>query len=341
VPTNVDDQFNIYVHDPDDPLRTCGGGNMIERTPDGNRDSQGQMDFTSDENRPFCLNRPGIISFTTEPVQDSLCVIGFPTATLYAKTNPGGAANGDPTDTDFFVRILDVYPDGREFFVVEGGVNARAREYVRALVDHPEWDQEYPFPIDTVKYSNIETGKIYEYKFQMLPLGYTWGKNHKMKVLISSSNFDRFQVNPNLPIADGEFFRRKPGDGQTYTYNGVEMSPRVAVQRVAFSAEHPCNIVLPVYTQKYVDAPGSYVVKSNFDASVFPNPTEGMIEIYPNREGKHSLSIVTITGQTIYSDGEFTDHANFDASALKSGIYFAQIKNERTGEKITKKFTRQ
>jgi len=100
-PTNLEDQFNIYVHDPDDPLRTCGGGNMIEQTPDGTRDSQGQMDFTSDQNRPFCLDRPGILTYTSPEVQDSLCIIGFPTATIYAKTNPGGANPGDPTDTDF------------------------------------------------------------------------------------------------------------------------------------------------------------------------------------------------------------------------------------------------
>ncbi len=340
-PTNVNDEFNIYVHDPDDPLRTCGGGNMIEQTPDGTRDSQGQMDFTSAQNKPFCLNRPGILTFTSEAIQDSLCIIGFPTATIYAKTNPGGAANGDSTDTDFFVRILDVYPDGREFFVVEGGVNARGREYVRALVDHPEMDQDYPFPIDNLPFTNIETGKIYEYKFKMLPLGYTWGKNHKMKVLISSSNYDRFQVNPNLPINAGEFFRRKPGDGQTYVFNGVEMAPRVAVQRIAFSAEHANNIELPVYTQHYVDAPGKYITNSGFDAMLFPNPTAGDIEIYPNKEGHYKLSIMSITGQTIFSEGNFTDHASFDASKLNSGIYFAEISNEKTGERITKKFTRQ
>jgi predicted acyl esterase len=343
VPTNVEDQFNIYVHDPDDPLRTCGGGNMIEQTPDGTRDSQGQMDFTSDQNRPFCLDRPGILTYTSPEVQDSLCIVGFPTATIYAKTNPGGANLGDPTDTDFFVRVLDVYPDGREFFVAEGGVNARAKEYVRALVDHPEWDQAIPYPIDTISFKNIETGKIYEYKFKMLPLGYTWGKGHKMKILISSSNFDRFQVNPNIPMNDGEFFRRKPGDGQTYTFQGVEYAPRVAVQRIAFSTEHPCNIELPVYTQQYVNTPDLTVThKAVLDALVYPNPTIGDLTIFPTKRGLYNVNIFSIAGAQLGQlNGKNEESIKFDVSKLGAGVYFAEITNALTGEKVTKKFTKE
>ncbi|MBX7180720.1 MAG: CocE/NonD family hydrolase [Bacteroidia bacterium] len=342
-PSNVEDQFNIYVHDPDDPLRTCGGGNMIEQTPDGTRDSQGQMDFTSDQNRPFCLDRPGILAYTSPEVQDSLCIIGFPTATIYAKSNPGGANTGDPTDTDFFVRVLDVYPDGREFFVAEGGVNARAREYVRGLVEHPEWDQEIPYPIDTIPFSNIETGKIYEYKFKMLPLGYTWGKGHKMKILISSSNFDRFQVNPNIPMNDGEFFRRKPGDGQTYTYQGVEYSPRVAVQRIAFSAEHPCNIEFPVYTQQYVNVPDlSNNHNTGLDALVYPNPTAGDLSIFPTKPGKYQVTILSITGTVVAKlDNQTEETIRLDASKLGAGIYLIEIANQVNGERIVKKFTKE
>lgn len=340
-PTNVETQYNIYVHDPDDPVRTCGGGNMIERTPDGTRDSQGQMDFTSDQNRPFCLNRQGILAYTSEVVQDSLCIIGFPNATLYAKSNPGGAQEGDPTDTDFFVRILDVYPDGREFFVIEGAVNARARNYARALLEHPEWDQDFPYPIDTIAYTNIESGKIYEYKFQMLPIAYTFGKGHKVKILISSSNFDRFQVNPNLPIEEGEFFRRKPGDGQTYTYQGVEMAPRVAVQRIAFSTEHPNFIELPVYTQKYVGVEENYASNDGLDLELYPNPTSGNVQFFPNKDGVFSLSICNITGQKVFGADAFSDHYSFDASSLPNGIYFVEIVNLKTGEQTARKFTKQ
>ncbi len=49
-------------------------------------------------------------------------------------SNPGGVSSG-PTDCDWDMRICDVWPDGRVYFVQEGIVNARARDWARALVD--------------------------------------------------------------------------------------------------------------------------------------------------------------------------------------------------------------
>ncbi len=71
--------------------------------------------------------------------------------------------------------MIDVYPDGREFFVAEGAINARARDYVRSLVGEGE-DPNIP-------YSNINAKEVYEYEFELLPIAYTWGKGHKLKVL--------------------------------------------------------------------------------------------------------------------------------------------------------------
>ena len=77
---------------------------------------------------------------------------------------------------------------------MEGCVNARARDYARALVKGRDGTHNYrnkSFPndeprdsIDHVPFSNIEIGQLYEYQFKMLPIAYTWGKGHKMKILI-------------------------------------------------------------------------------------------------------------------------------------------------------------
>ena len=210
---------------------------------------QGQMQLS--RYAKYTMDRSGVIAFESDVVQDSLSVIGYPVATIYAKSNPGGVTNG-LTDTDFFIRVLDEYPNGKVYFVEEGCVNARARDYARNLVDHPEWDENPPFQNDFTPFSNIEIGKTYEYRFKMLPLAYTWGKGHKMKILVSSSNYNRYQVNPNIPIADNEFFRRKPGDGQgtNKTPDGTFMMPRTAVQRIAFSPNNPSNVELPMYSRQ-------------------------------------------------------------------------------------------
>ncbi len=334
-----DEGVNIFVHDPDDPIYGIGGSNMIVRTPDGERTSQGQFNIKDERYASYTIDRQGVLQYSSEPVVDSMCVIGFPHVRLYAKTNPGGAAEGDPTDTDFMVRVIDVYPDGHEYFVIEGCVNARARDYVRNLVDHPEMDLNFPYPNDQTPFTNIEAGKIYEYVFPMPPIAYTFGHGHKMKILISSSIYTRFQVNPNIPIEPGDFFRRKPGDGRSYRFQGVDMFPRVAVQRVAFAPEYPTHINLPIYTQNYTNVDKPTVVKDELKALVFPNPTDDLVNIYMSKAGEYQVDIISISGNIIASSSSFSDKLAVDVSSLSAGIYFVTINDLKNNNKITKKLS--
>ncbi|TVR77245.1 MAG: CocE/NonD family hydrolase [Chitinophagaceae bacterium] len=328
---NHDEGFKIYVHNPDDPILTVGGANMIVRTPLGDRDSQGQMDLAKPEHAPYTMDRTGVVSFEMEITEDSLSIVGFPVMNLYAKSNPGGVTSG-PTDTDFFIRVLDVYPDGREYFVVEGAVNARARDYARALVDNPEGEL-FPFQNDDIPFTNIQIGEIYEYRFGLMPIAYTWGKGHKMKILISSSNFTRYQVNPNLPIEENEFFRRKPSDGRSYVFNGQELMPRIAVQRIAFSPEHPTHIELPVYNTSFTSVNEILSSsKNDFDVMVFPNPVNDKTGIYSSYNGNVEAKLYNSLGQL--ADSWSFSHTDVrDFSKLDSGLYFLQItdrENNRT-----------
>lgn len=336
---NTDEGFNIYVHDPDDPIMCVGGANMIVRTPDGDRNSQGQFNIKDSRYAPFTVDRPGVVEYESEALPDTLCIIGFPIANLYAKTNPGGALTG-PTDTDFFVRIIDVYPDGREYFVSEGCVNARAREYSKALVDHPEWDQNYPFKVDSIPFENIEIGKVLDYRFQMLPIAYTFGYGHKVKFIISSSLFTRWQVNPNLPINDGEFFRRKPGDGRTYIFNGVEMAPRVAVQRIAISDDYPTNIELPIYNGNYTSN-GPELVTTRNEMAIFPNPVDDILNIYLSEASDYDIAIYDIAGNLIVTDNGKGDMLRTDVQGLSAGVYLVEAIDKKTGERSSGKFNKQ
>lgn len=334
-PPKKDEGYKIYVHDPDEPVKTMGGGNMIVKTPDGTRDAQGQMNLANPKYIDETMDHPGVVSFEYEVTSDSLSIIGYPEVTLYAKSNPAGVIDG-PTDTDFFVRVVDVYPDGREFFVVEGAVNARARDYARKLLENPAKDHGMPSDHDSTAFTNIEAGKIYEYNFRMMPIGYTFGKGHKIKVLISSSNHTRYQVNPNLPIEQGEFFKRKPGDGQTYTYKGKEMSPRVAVQRVAFSPKHPTHIKMPVYSTKYVgqeEGPSAQKI----DIELYPNPASKDLHIRTNKSGEYEVIIRNIKGQTMYSEEMEGEHTRIDVRDYDKGTYLIEIRGEDQGVRASEK----
>jgi predicted acyl esterase len=320
----TDEGFSMYLHNPDDPIQTIGGANMIVRTPDGLRDSQGQ--FNLKEWAEYTMDRPGVIQFETEVLQDTLCVVGFPEATIYAKSNPSGVTSG-PTDTDFFVRVVDVYPDGRELYVVEGCVNARARNYARSIVEGQE--------DDNAVFENINIGEIYEYSFRMMPIGYTFGKEHKMKILISSSNYPRYQSNPNLPIEPNEFFRRRPGDGRTYTFEGEEMAPRVAINRIAFSPEYASRIKLPVLNEPFLGLEKPSSISDQAQMSIYPNPTQNEAIVYMNYSSEFSVSLYDLSGKEISSTLFQGEQTTVNLNSLKSGIYLVTVKDAKNGNQMT------
>jgi predicted acyl esterase len=326
-----DEGYKAYVHDPDNPIITVGGGNMLERTPQGDRDAQGQMNLADTNFAKFTMDREGVIKFETDVLPDSLCIIGFPKVKLFAKSNPGNAPTG-PTDCDFFVRILDVYPDGKEFFVVEGSVNARAREYARSLAEGHE-DDNAPF-------SNIDVGKLYEYYFKCYPIAYTFAQGHKIKVLISSSNYPRFQACANVPLMPNEFFRRKPADGRTYTYNGVEYAPRVSVQRIAFSDQYPTHIELPVFgSTRVITAVKPSATKANWEATLFPNPSDGKFMLFISKNGKYSATIYNMIGEKIMAR-DISEQEEFNLQDLAKGQYLLElIDANHKDEKVVKSFT--
>jgi len=324
----TDEGYSIYVHDPDDPVLTTGGANMIVRTPQDDRDSQGQMNLADPDFAPYSMDRPGVVHYTTDEFVEPYTIIGYPEVKLYAKSNPDGLASG-PTDTDFFVRILDVYPDGREMFVVEGAVNARAREYARSIVMGEE-DRNAPF-------SNIEAGQIYEYYFSLMPIGYVWGKGHRMKVLISSSNYTRYQVNPNLPIQEGEFFRRKPGDGQGYTYNGTFMLPRVAVQRIHFSPDHPTKLRLPVYRGTITDLESDLEgTTASLGLVAYPNPATDVLSIFVKEKGQFDLTLRNALGQAVMQSS-FVEETSLEVSHLPKGVYFVTVTSTISDQSFSQK----
>ena len=72
-------------------------------------------------------------------------------------------------------------------------------------------------------------GTVYPFTIQLYPTSLVFQKGHRIRVDISSSNFPRFDVNPNT--------------GEPLNNN---RRMRVATNTVYHDAEHPSQIVLPV-----------------------------------------------------------------------------------------------
>jgi hypothetical protein len=125
--------------------------------------------------------------------------------------------SSDCPDTDFTVKLTDVYPDGRSMFITDGILRMRNRN-----------SQEY--------WELIEPGSIYEINVDLWSTSYIWNAGHQIRVEVSSSNYPRFLNNPNT--ADGI--------GKNTSYN-------IAQNTIYLDTAHPSCIILPEPNQDYQD----------------------------------------------------------------------------------------
>lgn len=317
-----------YLSDPNNPVITVGGNNMLVNNPNGSGKSEGQKNLANPDFIQQTMNNESVIQFESELIADSVSVVGIPVATLFASSNPEDSTIKF-TDTDFFVRILDVYPNGKEYFVVEGAVNARAKDYAKKLVAGID-EGDTPF-------ENIRINKIYEYQFKMLPIAYTFGKNHKIKVLISSSNYPRYQVNANIPVNKNEFYRRKPNDGQTFNFEGTQLQARTVIQQIAFSNQFPTNIEFPILGNTQITSSrflSTQKVQNEF--ALFPNPANDYFVCTSNSNKPFMFIVYDITGKKIFTSEIKTEHWT-STNFLKKGIYLIRFESESGRQLETKK----
>jgi putative CocE/NonD family hydrolase len=146
--------------------------------------------------------RPDVLLFTTDELSEPVEVTGRLSATLFVSS--------DCPDTDFTVKLCDVYPDGRSMLVTDGVLRARY---------HKGFEKE----------SFLEPGQVYELSVDLWSTSLVFNKGHRIRVAVSSSNSPRFEANPNT----GRPFR-------------ADKETRVAKNTLHLSLKYPSRITLPV-----------------------------------------------------------------------------------------------
>ncbi len=190
-PTSADGK-DTFTYDPMDPVPSHGGNVCCT----GNAVAGGSFDQRSIE------ARPDVLVYTTDPFPDGVEVTGTIDITLFVSS--------DARDTDFTVKLIDVYPDGRAYNLDETIQRVRYREgYGRQVV--------------------MEPGRVYEVKLSPLSTSNWFGPGHRIRIEVSSSNFPRFDRNLNTG-----------GD------NWSESKGVVARNSVHHSRRYPSRIVLPM-----------------------------------------------------------------------------------------------
>lgn len=156
-----EDRPDRFVYDPMDPVPSYGGNVCCT----GNAIAGGAFDQRRIE------TRPDVLVYTSAPLEQGIEVSGPIEVTLYVSS--------DVKDTDFTVKLIDVYPDGPAYNLDETIQRLRYRDgYDKPLV----W---------------MEPGKVYQVTLQPMTTSNYFAASHRIRVEVSSSNFPRFDRNLN------------------------------------------------------------------------------------------------------------------------------------------------
>jgi putative CocE/NonD family hydrolase len=178
-----------FSYDPANPVPTKGGNNLVGPP-------TGPYDQTAVE------DRQDVLVYTSKALEHSFEITGPVKMILYA----GSTAR----DTDFTAKLVDVHPDGKAYLLCDGIVRARYRDSETT----PEL---------------IEPGKVYKYEIDLWVTSNVFLTGHRVRVEVSSSNFPRFDRNPNT----GHAF-------------GADAELAEAKQTIYHDAEHPSHLILPL-----------------------------------------------------------------------------------------------
>jgi len=280
IPPAVPAAYDSFVYDPSDPSPSYGGREYI-----GLAHGYGPIDQNPVE------GRADVLLYSTPVLLEPLTVAGKIKCLLYASS--------DRYDTDWSVRITDVYPDGRSILVTDNILMARHRH------GFDRQDSLVPGMPDTFNIDVWSTAHVFN-------------TGHRLRTIISSSNFPRFERNPNT---GAPFLRNDP----------VYVTARQKIYRETGLSS---RLILPVLTA------GSPVheelVKpqagTDFPEIKVPAVGRDLMVAYRASSGSLELSIFDAAGRLIdrfrdsNSEGQ---NRTMVIPGIPAGIYFIRADNGR------------
>jgi len=184
VPPASTEQPDTYSYDPEQPVPS------LVAYPDF-----GPHDYQALEQR--------MLTYTTTSLEQELVIVGPVRAIVYASSSA--------PDTDWVVRLCDVYPDGRSMSVCDGILRARYRDSLQ-------------------RPTLMEPGQIYQFQVDLWATAQSFPPGHRLRVELTSSDFSRYDRNLNTGGPLGE-----------------EASGQVAINTIYHNRTHPSHVLLPIF----------------------------------------------------------------------------------------------
>ncbi|HWH68000.1 MAG TPA: CocE/NonD family hydrolase, partial [Candidatus Sulfotelmatobacter sp.] len=150
-------QSDHFTYDATNPVPTLGGNNLVGAP-------AGPCDQTQAE------ERADVLVYSTPPLEQAVEVTGPVKLILFAASSA--------RDTDFTAKLVDVHPDGKPFNLCDGILRARYRQ-----------GRDKP--------ALLEPGQVQRFEIDLWVTSNLFQRGHRIRLEVSSSNFPRFDRNPN------------------------------------------------------------------------------------------------------------------------------------------------
>ena len=206
-PADKGEAFDSYVSDPANPV-------PYRKTPILQTYTQGSTwgAWLVDDQRHLA-DRKDVLSWQTDALGDDLTITGDVVASLFASTSG--------TDSDWVVKLIDVYPPDAE------PVNMALYQL---MVSEEIFRGRYRKSFE--KAVAVEPNKPLEYSVDLRGQNYTFKKGHRIMVQVQSSWFPLYDRNPQTIVPN--IFKASGSDF------------KAATQRIYRSARHPSHISVSV-----------------------------------------------------------------------------------------------
>ena len=183
---------DVFLYNPFAPVPTNGGGLCCYEV--------AQLPGAFDQRE--IEGRADVLVYSTQALEKDLEVTGPVIVTLWAASSA--------VDTDFTAKLVDVHPCGMAVNLTDGIIRARYRE-----------SKSQP--------KLMKPGSVYKYTIDLWATSNVFKAGHRIRLEISSSNFPRFDRNPNTGNSISEETMLKP-----------------AAQTVFHDSRYPSHVTLPI-----------------------------------------------------------------------------------------------
>jgi uncharacterized protein len=204
--------FDSYISDPALPVP------YRQRPIDATFSQNSRWHLWLTEDQRFVDRRPDVARWLTTPLMEEITVTGNVIAVLFASTSG--------TDSDWIVKLIDVYPDRDEEQLEMSGYQLMiASDVLRGRYRN---SYEKPEP--------VKPGEVNKYTINLHAINHVFKKGHRIMVQIQSSWFPIIDRNPQRYIPN--------------IFNAREEDFIKATQKIYWTQQYPSHLKLPLMNKE-------------------------------------------------------------------------------------------